>query len=365
MEAFEGFSSNTIAPSGNQSWFYAGASSRECTGRSFYRIFSGGSYHYKFLFSNTVDSTYGDGTHSRANLLCDEWKICSLKCCVCAEGTEFASLESSEMREVLFDGNSEKTVAPGELFFTDPVRLSAKKGDYICLEIRFSGRRIPYLEETLIPSFLLENGIFMPDNRVPLAGMIACDRRVKDRIAFLGDSITEGIGAGFHTYDFWCSQAAELLGDEYSFWNLGLGYGRAQDAATDGSWLLKAKQADFVSVCLGVNDIIRGDSEQEIRHNLNRIVQLLKEHGCRVGVFTVPPFDFEAQERQIWCHVNAFIRTELSRDAAYVFDVVPILGESAQRCHIAKYGGHPNALGCRLLAERFCEFIREKRVFWN
>lgn len=362
MEDFKLFSSNSIAPSGNQSWFYTENRSKEYTGRSFYRIFSGGTYNYRFLFSNTINSTYADGAHSRADTVCGEWSIHSLKCCVCSGKAGFAR-PLPNMTEVLFEGNREKAVLPGALFFTDPVRISAEKGDYICLEIRFSGEKIPHLEETLIPSFIQKNGVFVLDNRVPLAGMIACDRSVKSRIAFLGDSITEGIGAGFDTYDFWCSKTADMLGDEYSFWNLGLGYGRAADAAADGRWLLLARQADFVSVCFGVNDILSGCPEREIEYNLKRIVRLLKEHGCRVGMFTVPPFDFEDEKRQIWNNVNAFIRSELSCDVEYVFDAVPILGESAERCHIAKYGGHPNAAGSMLLAERFYEFIREKQLF--
>ncbi len=63
------------------------------------------------------------------------------------------------MQEVTFDGRKEKTVHPGEFFSTDEVTLAPKTGAYICLEISFSGTVIPYHEESIIPSFVLTEGV--------------------------------------------------------------------------------------------------------------------------------------------------------------------------------------------------------------
>ncbi len=80
MEYFNEFSSNTLAASGNQSWFKTESPEKEYTGRVFYRIFAGGNFNYSFLFSNIIDSTFADGSHSYANFLCSEWKIIRVRC---------------------------------------------------------------------------------------------------------------------------------------------------------------------------------------------------------------------------------------------------------------------------------------------
>ncbi len=70
-----------------------------------------------------------------------------------------------------------------------------------------------------------------------------------------------------NSYEHWNAVVAENLGSQYGFWNLGLGYGRAADAATDGAWFFKAKQNDIVVVCYGVNDIFQGFTISEIQKN--------------------------------------------------------------------------------------------------
>ena len=87
----------------------------------------------------------------------------------------------------------------------------------------------------------------------------------KARIAFIGDSITQGCGTTYNGYKQYAAVAAGRLGEDYAFWDLGLGYARGSDAATDGIWLYKAKQNDLVSVCFGVNDILQGHSAGEVK----------------------------------------------------------------------------------------------------
>ena len=137
--------------------------------------------------------------------------------------------------------------------------------------------------------------------------MIGVDRKAQKRIAFLGDSITQGIGTSVNSYAHWNAVFAEKLGSDYSYWNLGLGYGRADDAASDGIWLFKAKQNDIVFVCFGVNDILQGYNADEIKKNLQLIVDKLHEAGIVVIVQTVPPFDYSPEHQIIWDNVNNFI----------------------------------------------------------
>ena len=347
MRFFDKYSSNTLAGSGNQTWFSA---QEKTTGRMFYRVFAGGEYEYGFLLSNITDSSFADG----ANLICDEWKLHSARCGVCK------SIDEAKPDKTLyFGGKTEKNVMPGEFFAADGVMLAAEAGDYICVEITFSGEKIPCHEEIIIPTFVKSGGGFAESKKVPVISMVGCDRAVKGKIAFLGDSITQGIGTEADSYTHWAARIAGKAGTEYSFWDLGIGCARAADAATDGAWLFKARSADFVSVCLGVNDIFGGYTAEEIKSNLNKTLQRLADSGCKTGIFTVPPFDFEGEHRKIWEDVNAYIKTGLAGKVRYVFDTAKVLGENGAE-YKAKYGGHPNAEGCEALAECFCAFIKEK-----
>lgn len=344
MQYFGKYVSNTLAASGNQFFFCNGDETEVFTGRLFYKVFEGGKYTYSFLFSNTLDSTYGDGSVSQKNLVCGKWKIVRSAVAVC-NTSEPEMCDESSFSPLLFGGNTEKNVSPGEMFATDGIELKADKGQYICVEISFCGKMIPYHEETMIATYLNINGQWVPDKKMPFPCMTGCDRPVKKRVAFFGDSITQGIGVPFNEYSFWDAVTAEKIGSQFSFWNLGIGYGRADDAGSNGAWMYKAKQNDIVVVCFGVNDIMQGFSEEKIKTNLFKTVTELKKSGAKVLLQTVPPFCYENEKKIIWQNVNRYILNELSKYCDKVFDVVPFLGESTENPQNPKYGGHPNKEG--------------------
>ncbi len=369
IKFFEDYSSNTCAGSGNQLWF---SSTKICVGRVFYRIEAGGTYNYSLLFSNIIDSTYADGTRSHKNLICDGWHIhgarvgrCKsiaskdvTKLTVADEETQTeADVVVSDVKTLTFDGRTEKTVAPGEFFCSDPLTLSFEAHEYLCLELTFSGKCVPYHEETLLPIFVKREGVWCYDRRMPLPGMIGCERTVKARVAYLGDSITQGIGTEPNSYAHWNARLSETLGNAYAFWNLGLGFGRAEDAASDGAWLYKAKKNDIVFVCFGVNDLLRGRAVEQIQSDLAHIVSRLKDCGLRVVLQTVPPFDYTGDNVRKWELVNAFVKSELASKVDVLFDNVPILGDK-DTPSAARFGGHPNAEGCEKWAEALYEAVR-------
>ena len=345
MIFFDKYVSNTTAGSANQLF----CRDRKGVGRVFYRLFQGGKFEYSFLFSNIVDSTFSTGAISQKNHVCDEWKISHLSWCV-GKTCNPNELPQNGFCQLTFDGKKEKNVMPGEFFCTDDVEIEAETGDFLCLEIAFEGAEIPFHQEINIPTFVLDNGVFVPHKKMPVPQMIGCNRCVKKRIAFLGDSITQGIGTPLNSYAHWNHLIAETLGAEYACWNLGIGYARTGDAASNGSWLFKAKQNDVVLVCLGVNDVMYGISAEEIKSNLQVIVRYLKEAGCAVVLQTLPPFDYDPEKELRWREVNRYILEELSLECTFVFDVVSILGDAEQPTH-AKFGGHPNGEGCRLWAD--------------
>ena len=365
MRYFKQYVSNTCAGSANQFFF---SSDGECatSARAFYKINVGGEFDYSFLFSNIIDSTYSNGAQSHANLVCDEWQIISARV---GKGkfsllhTNIAAMTLSdenegvdtditvyEMSPLSFGGNASRTVAPGEFFSTDPIRLKFDKGDYLCIEITFSGDMIPYHEESLLPIYVKDNDGWHYSRRMPLPSMIGCTRPVKARIAYLGDSITQGIGAPHNSYLHWSARLSDMLGDEYSYWNLGIGYGRASDAASDGAWLYKAKQCDIIFVCYGTNDILQGHSEEKIKQDISTITDKLKALGKTVILQTLPPFNYTGDNKEKWLRINEFIKSSLSERADLVFDTVPFLSDKSDEA-IAIFGDHPNAEGSAAWAE--------------
>lgn len=352
---FEKYSSNTYAGSGNQ-LFFTSDEKEVHTGRVFYKISVGGKYNYSLLFSNIMDSTYSDGSVSHKNLICDSWVIHKARIGKSKDARvcEKADFDVYDFTDISFGGQKAKTVMPGEFFYSDAVQLEYEKGEYLCLEITFSGKMIPYHEETLLPVFIKNNDVWEYSKFMPFAGMVGCDRQVKGKIAYLGDSITQGIGAAPNSYAHWNAVLSEKLGDGYSYWNLGLGYGRANDAASDGAWLYKAKQNDIIFVCYGVNDINKGQSEQQIKNDLTYIVDTLKNAGKKVILQTVPPFDYREENIGKWERINSYILTELKSKADFVFDNTKILGKK-EKPSDALYGGHPDEIGCKIWAEALFE----------
>lgn len=358
MKYFDKYASNTLGAAGNQHFFINEDPERSTVGRVFYKIFAGGRYNYSFLFSNIIDSTYADGAVSHKNLLCDEWVLESAAVALADECDVNEMPELGELIPLTFGGSPSKSVAPGELFSSDGVELDAQKGQFLCLEIKFKGRMIPYHYESLLPLFRLEDGEWRRCKQMPVAGMVGCDRKVKRKIGFIGDSITQGIGTPENSYRHYAAVVADILGEDYSYWDIGLGYGRGDDAASDGAWLFKAKQLDVITVCYGVNDLYRGFSETQLIDSLERIVTKLHEAGVKVILQSIPPYDYPEALEKKWRTVNEHIYTSLGKRTEAMFDVVPILGKSEAEPHLAKYGGHPNSEGNRIWGRALAETVR-------
>ena len=369
MKYFDEFNSNTYAGSGNQFYFNTNENEKY-TGRVLYKISAGGKYNYSLLFSNIIDSTFADGSISHKNLICENWFIHSARIGRCAgiNASENISelvmddeIRVFDFKPISFNGQKSKEVMPGEFFASDPMECIYEKGEYLCLEITFSGKMVPYHEESLLPVFVKKNGEWKYSKFMPFAGMIGCDRNVKGKIAYLGDSITQGIGTKPNSYLHWNAILSEKIGSDYSYWNLGIGYGRASDAASDGAWLYEAKQNDIVFVCYGVNDILQGQSEKEIKADLTLIADTLKKDGKKVILQTIPPFDYQGEAIEKWKRINSYILTELKNKVDFIFDNTVYLGKKGKP-EDAVYGGHPNEIGCEIWANALYEKIREQGI---
>lgn len=358
MNYFDKYTSNSLAGTSNQSCFIS--DKKVHTSRIFYRVFCGGTYNYSFLFSNITDSRFTELTHT--NCVVDSWEIVEMKVavtdrCDCDENID-------GFLKVGFE-NSKDIDLPEGFFCSDEICLNAPKDAYLCLEISFKGDKVPCHPELQIPSYIKNDGKWIWSVEVPVAHCIGCDRTVKNRIAFLGDSITQGIGPEKNSYEHWCSVLAEKIGDKFSYWNLGIGCGQAQDAASDGSWLFKAKQNDWCFLCFGVNDII-GDkaSSSDVKERLDIIIDKLSDSGLKIIIQTIPPFDYADygdKEKTVWEDVNEYIKNVISKRVSGCFDNVTVL--CGEKPHNAKYGRHPNGEGCKKWAEALYEYLKTNLEF--
>lgn len=346
LDIFKNFSSNTLSANGNQTFITDAVPEGIGEGLVFIKVFRSGSFNYRFVYSGVIDSTFADGSVSSCNMLCS-WSIESLSVAV----TDDCNFENLNFSPVHFKGK-EGTVVNGEQYVvSDSVRISAYKGDYLCLKISFSGTRIPCHKESIIPIYRRFTDGYRLCPEVPVPVFTGIDYEPAKRVAFLGDSITQGIGSTFNSYKNFAAVAAETIGEMYSFWNLGLGFGRASDAASNGIWIEKAKMNDVVVLCYGVNDIFKEFNAEKLKSDLFKIVSLLKENGVKVLLQSIPPFDYDEFYAEIWHEVNRYLRTELSLITDGFLGCVPVLSLNGGDSPVSRYGGHPNDEGCARWAE--------------
>lgn len=351
VDVMQTFVSDTLASSAAQTFFKSDGKEHLC--RIYYKVFAGGN-EYRFMFGNTADSTFADGSHSVANMLCGEWQIsCARVGAVARCGMENPA-QSEKFTDILFEGASYKNILPGESFFTDTVKIKAQKGEYLCVEYVFRGKKLPCHEEIIIPTFVMENGAWVRTPFVPVPLTVQVKREAKKRVCFLGDSITQGIGSTPNRYTHWCAVCAEELGREYSFYNLGIGFARASDAASDSVWLERAKDCDICVVCLGTNDLLHGFSANEICKSLSRIISILEKAGVCVIAQTVPPFEYPAPAAQNCKRVNEYIRNTFFR----CFDNTLFLCKDGD-VFSPLYGGHPCDEGCAVWGKNIALHIKE------
>lgn len=317
-----------------------------------------GYFIWRIWHCNAVDSTWDEGLLSRANLPGGKWCIESA---YLADGGLMAdgSIIIDSQVEITFNGNNFKNVLPNEKFKSDFIRFNIPKDHYLVftwtLSTKSIGNTLPYNCETnLVPVYEAIGNCINKENKnsfsilgstLVLPSLITYNKSVIKNIAFLGDSIMQGVRTKMDKYDYWVSKVAEGLGTKYGVWNIGSGWSRAKDAATDGAWLYKAKQNDEVIICLGVNDIgILNRNYEEIIMDLTTIINKLKEDRPQLKIIlcTVPPFDFIDEREVIWRRVNAFILSDSLPNVDRIFDITAVLSEESPKDNMAKQEYHSN-----------------------
>ncbi|MFB4328823.1 SGNH/GDSL hydrolase family protein [Paenibacillus sp. CR_12] len=352
------------------------------TYRTYIKPRESGQLELRFWHSNSVDSTWDVGSVAKGSMPGGAWRIEAAYAADGGIGRDGQVVPGTSV-QVMFDGNPGKTVAPGETFWSDPLQIELPKGHDLAftwtITTLSSGKTVPYNTEGLLVTAYEAEGnkaddefgaAFVPAaSRLVMPAFAGYARSVKQRMIFLGDSITQGVRTAKDGYQYWVSRIADGLGQDYSVWNIGSGWARAYDASADGPWLAKAAEGDIVVIALGVNDIdIGARSSRELLDDLSAIVKRLKQRGdgtkARIILFTVPPFNFMGDREALWRTVNEAIRTRPPEGVDAVFDIADILSCPAPEEHRIepKYMSssddpHPNGQAGAVIADAFLKWF--------
>lgn len=351
---FTTYVSNTVVSTGNN--FYI-EKAENITYRAYLPVEQYGELEYKFFFTNTVDSTYTKGKIAFVGKSGGSYTISNA---TVADGGTGVEDEITNRTPVTFGGKETKEVAADESYWSDPVTMNIPEGHYMVWEWTVSGEGIPCNKMSSLTSTAssADGETFEFCDEIPLPQIIGAKRDVKHTVAAIGDSITQGCQTEQMKYEFWASKISTQLGSDVAFFNCGLGWARASDAASNENWLSRVSQYDTVIVAFGTNDIVSGkyggkkSSAEEIDEYLDAIVSYLTEKGCDVILFNAPPQDFKKTNEGVRTALNEKIPAIAEKYGAKFFDFSALLSTEDEPGK-AVYGGHPNGEGGTVVADAF------------
>ena len=351
---FTTYVSNTVVSTGNN--FYI-EKAENITYRAYLPVEEYGELEYKFFFTNTVDSTYTKGKIAFVGKSGGSYTISHA---TVADGGTGVEDEITNRTPVTFGGKETKEVAADESYWSDPVTMNIPEGHYMVWEWTVSGEGIPCNKMSSLTSTAssADGETFEFCDEIPLPQIIGAKRDVKHTVAAIGDSITQGCQTEQMKYEFWASKISTQLGSDVAFFNCGLGWARASDAASNENWLSRVSQYDTVIVAFGTNDIVSGkyggkkSSAEEIDEYLDAIVSYLTEKGCDVILFNAPPQNFKETNEGIRTALNEKIPAIAEKYGAKFFDFSALLSTEDEPGK-AVYGGHPNGEGGTVVADAF------------
>lgn len=351
---FTTYVSNTVVSTGNN--FYI-EKAENITYRAYLPVEEYGELEYKFFFTNMVDSTYAKGKDAFVGKDGGAYTVSNA---VIADGGTSTEDKITNRTPVTFGGKETKEVAADESYWSDPVTMNIPEGHYMVWEWTVSGEGIPCNKMSSLTSTAssADGETFEFCDEIPLPQIIGAKRDVKHTVAAIGDSITQGCQTEQMKYEFWASKISTQLGSDVAFFNCGLGWARASDAASNDNWLSRVSQYDTVIVAFGTNDIVSGkyggkkSSAEEIDEYLDAIVSYLTEKGCDVILFNAPPQNFKKTNEGIRTALNEKIPAIAEKYGAKFFDFSAMLSTEDEPGK-AVYGGHPNGEGGTVVADAF------------
>ncbi len=361
-------------PSGtSHNWILCYHTPRHITARGYFRVLSHKPDVWRFWFSNAVDSTFSDGAVAYPDRPGGNWKILSARvgdggAYVCAP-MDTPNPVTNWTNVTFDDGKTDRDVVSGERFWSDEVSFSLPAGHMLVWEWEIYGNEIPCTPDSQAATFTaFDDEPLTAHAECPLPDLFGAKRdaavgdkrNAAGRVVFLGDSITEGCGTRNNHYENWAARIALALGETYSFWNIGLGWARGSDAAEHEYWKYKAAQGDTVCLVTGVNDILHGKYQgthfahaDEIVTTVEKLVRYLKNAGCRVILFTIPPFDFNAEQYMVWKTLRYAYPALAAELGVELYDFSASLDGRPPYGNRFIHGPHPDGSGGSAAADAF------------
>lgn len=357
---FDTYTSNTYLSTGNNGFV---RSADGITYRAYIPVEQYGELEYCFYFSNTVDSTYNKGKPVYVGKEGGEYTI---EYAAVYDGGTSPDEEPTNKTDVTFGGESSKSVAANEAYWSDPVTIDIPQDHYLVWEWKLTGKEIPCNKMSNLTSATADKtgeGNFEYCDDIPLPVFIGAKRKnVTNRVMAIGDSITQGCQTEFMKFEYWSAQIAQQLGENASFWNCGLGWARTSDLSTCGNWLGRSLNCDTAIVAFGTNDIASGEyngdggnTAEEIIAYLEPILDQLKAADVNnIILFNAPPEDFDEEKEAVRTEYNEMLKETAEKYGAEYFDFASYLCDP-ETPSTAKFGGHPNGEGGKIVADAFME----------
>ncbi len=178
---------------------------------------------------------------------------------------------------------------------------------------------------------------------------------VKNRVLFLGDSLTEGFGISpSQSYPQLLQKKLQENGFSIKVINSGVSGSTSASAVSRLKWLLQTKPTHLV-LALGANDGLRGQPIKALRENLKRAILLAKSQGLEVLLLgmRIPP-NYGLQYSKDFFDSYQII-ADLTETSLVPFLLKNIAGKA--NLNLAD-GIHPNAKGHIIMAENIYPYLK-------
>jgi len=178
---------------------------------------------------------------------------------------------------------------------------------------------------------------------------------VKNRVLFLGDSLTEGFGLNpSQSYPQLLQKKLQENGFSIKVINSGVSGSTSASAVSRLRWLLQTKPTHLV-LALGANDGLRGQPVKALRENLKKAIVLAKSQELKVLLLgmRVPPNYGLKYSKDFFDSYQ--IVADLTDVTLLPFLLKNIAGKSS--LNLAD-GIHPNAKGHSIMAENIYPFLK-------
>ena len=178
---------------------------------------------------------------------------------------------------------------------------------------------------------------------------------VKNRVLFLGDSLTEGFGISpSQSYQQLLQKKLQENGFSIKVINSGLSGSTSASAVSRLKWLLQPKPTHLV-LALGANDGLRGQPIKALRENLKRAILLAKSQGLEVlllGMRIPPNYGLQYSK-------DFFDSYQIIADLTEASLVPFLLKNIAGKANLNLADGiHPNAKGHIIMAENIYPYLK-------